>query len=260
MRYFVVDAFTDELFRGNPAGVCIVETKISDKTMACIAFENNLPETAFVTENDGSFLLRWFTPEGEVDLCGHATLAAAYVIMNYLKKEMTDVCFKTASGEISVIRENDLYTLDLPTRRGVRTEIDRRLEKALNCRILEAYKSRDLLLILGSEEDVKKVKPDIQLLRNINSNPSFTIIVSSRGKYCDFVSRFFIPNERISEDPVTGSAHCTLIPYWSEILGKKKMSAEQLSNRGGKLICEYYGERVHIKGRAVCYSEGIINV
>lgn len=260
MKYYIIDAFADSLFKGNPAGVCILKNEISKQTMQDIATENNLPETAFVLRKNNRYILRWFTPEKEIDLCGHATLACAYAIFNYIQKGLSYIEFETISGTISVTAKDGLLTLDLPSRMPVRCNYDKRIDNALGCNITEAFQSRDLLLIVDNENTVKTIKPDFNLLREISNDIDFTIIVSAKGDSCDFVSRFFIPNSAITEDPVTGSAHSTLIPFWSNRLHKKVLTAKQLSARGGFLFCENLNERVKISGKAICFMAGEINL
>ncbi len=255
MRYFVVDAFTDALFSGNPAGVCLPEQWPRDDVMQSIAFENNLSETAFVIKRDGTYHLRWFTPLYEIDLCGHATLATAHVLMNDIDPSLQRVEFQTQSGRLCVSRSDDLYTLDFPSRPPVACETPALLERALGARVLETRRSRDLIALLEDEAAVQSLSPDFSLLKQIDM---FAVAVTAKGESCDFVSRFFVPQEDIPEDPVTGSSHCTLIPFWSARLGKKNMVARQLSKRGGTLICEDCGGRVKISGKAVCYLKGEI--
>lgn len=258
MKYFVIDTFTDSLFKGNPAGVCLLDRKISDETMQSIAFENNLAETAFLLHEAGFYLLRWFTPKVEIDLCGHATLATAFVLMNYIDQNMESVNFYTKSGILQVTRDGNLYTMDFPRRKPVPVKAPNVLEKALGCRILETHISRDLLVLLEDEACVKNLTPDIPLLKKIDN--AFAVIVTAKGDDCDFVSRFFAPNAGIYEDPVTGSSHTTLIPFWSERLNKNKLSAKQLSERGGVLHCEDLVDRVKISGTAACYLTGNIEI
>lgn len=257
MKYFVVDAFTSEVFRGNPAGVCVVDTPISGKLMQKIAFENNLAETAFFTKREGYYDLRWFTPEVEMDLCGHATLASAFVILNYLEPGTTEVGFSTQSGFLGVRREGGRYLMDFPRRKPVRCAITEGLSEALGARVIETHMSRDILVLLEDEEAVRSLKPDMAKLRRFKELFAFIVTASGSGGY-DFVSRFFAPNAGIVEDPVTGSSHSTLIPFWSERLGKSEMTAAQLSVRGGVLYCRDMGERVEIGGEAVCYMVGNI--
>ena len=258
MKYYVVDTFTDKMFKGNPAGVCILEEKITDGLMQQIAFENNLAETAFLLKKDNTYHLRWFSPEEEIDLCGHATLATAFVVMNYMDQNLDTIDFSTQSGVLSVTRDGDFYRMNFPSRKPVPVRTDPRLERALGCRVLETHLSRDLLVLVDDESALRNLRPDIGLLSEISRDISFAVIVTAKGKSCDFVSRFFAPNAGIPEDPVTGSAHCTLIPFWSERLNKTSMVARQLSPRGGTLFCEDLGERVEISGKVVCYLTGEI--
>lgn len=260
MKYYIVDAFTDELFKGNPAGVCLLDAEISEEIMQKIAFENNLAETAFLLIKENSYYLRWFTPDVEIDLCGHATLATAFVVMNYVDDRLNEVSFETKSGRLCVTRDNDTYTLNFPSRMPVPAASSPAIEKALGCKILETYLSRDLLVIVENESIVNQLNVNNELLSEVSRDISFAVIVSAKGDDCDFVSRFFVPNAGIKEDPVTGSAHSTLIPFWAKKLNKSKMIAKQLSPRGGVLICEDLNERVNISGKAVCYLAGDIKL
>lgn len=256
LKYFVVDAFTKEHFRGNPAGVCLVENEISDIVMQSIASENNLAETAFLVKQEGYYDLRWFTPEEEIDLCGHATLGSAYVIMNYVDTEADKIEFHTKSGNLYVSRKQDLYSLDFPTRRPIPCKVPDLLEEALGVKVFETHKARDLVVLVEDEDTVRNLQPNFMLLKQINE--AFGLAVTARGTDCDFVSRFFVPSAEIIEDPVTGSSHSSLIPFWSEILHKKEMVAKQLSKRGGTLYVKYCGERVEIAGTAVIHLIGEI--
>lgn len=256
MKYYVVDVFTEEHFCGNPAGVCLLPEWLEDEVMQKIASENNLPETAFVVKQEGFYGLRWFTPEVEIDLCGHATLGSAYVLMNYSDTTLKRVEFHTMSGILKVTREGELYTLDFPARKPVPCDTPDILNKALGVSILETQVARDLLVLVEDAATVAKLKPDFTLLRQIDN--VFGFIITAKGEECDFVSRFFAPNAGIAEDPVTGSSHTTLIPYWSEQLGKKNMTARQLSARGGTLFCKDLGTRVEISGKAVTHLIGEI--
>jgi len=259
MKYFVVDAFTDKLFSGNPAGVCLLDVWPDVAVMQNIAMENNLAETAFlVRENNGAFGLRWFTPEVEIDLCGHATLASAYVLMNEMGSVADTIEFHTQSGTLTVSKTGDLFTMDFPSRPPVPCETPPGLEQALGAPVLKTYISRDLLALLPDEDTVRTLHPDFSLLKQVKD--AFAVIVTAKGTGCDFVSRFFAPGAGIPEDPVTGSSHSTLIPFWSQRLKKKHMTARQLSARGGALICEACGERVKISGAAVCYLRGEISL
>lgn len=258
MKYYVVDAFADELFKGNPAGVCLLDRELPDETMQKIAFENNLPETAFLLKREGKYGLRWFTPEVEIDLCGHATLATGFVLMHEVDRSVSQVSFETKSGTLSAVREGGRYFMNFPRRKPTPVPPPALLEKALGCRVLETHLSRDLLVLTERERDVRNLAPDISLMSEISRGLSFAVIVTAPGEGCDFVSRFFAPNAGIIEDPVTGSSHSTLIPFWSERLHKTGMVARQLSRRGGTLFCEDLGERVRIGGTAVCYLRGEI--
>lgn len=256
MQYYIADAFTDKLFKGNQAGVCLLDRWLDDETLQNIAAENNLAETAFVVKRENCYGLRWFTPEVEVDLCGHATLASAFVISNFVDKNITDIRFKTKSGMLTVTKANDLYDMDFPARKPEQIEITSQMERAIGMPVLEAHISRDLLLLVENEQQVKKLTPDFELLKQLPD--CFAVVVTAKGNDADFVSRFFAPGAGIPEDPVTGSSHSTLIPFWAERLGKNKMIALQLSKRGGMLFCEDCGNRVKISGKAVLYLHGEI--
>ncbi len=264
MKYYVIDVFTDKLFSGNPAGVCLLDKWLPDSVLQSIASENNLSETAFIVKQDGYYDLRWFTPTVEIELCGHATLASAFVLFNITKRETDIIKFKTMSGVMSVSREEDLLHLDFPARPVSKTNTYTTIEKALGIKPLAVYKAVDFLVLVDHEKTLRNISPDFSLLKQIKTeadvgNDSFGIIVTAKGEDCDFVSRFFAPNLGIDEDPVTGRAHCSLIPFWSEKLSKNKMIAKQLSKRGGVLVCENCGERVKIGGKAVCYLVGEID-
>ncbi|HPJ01661.1 MAG TPA: PhzF family phenazine biosynthesis protein [Candidatus Limiplasma sp.] len=254
MKYYVVDAFADRLFSGNPAGVCVLDGPMDSALMQSIAFENNLAETAFFYPDGDVYRLKWFTPVAEIDLCGHATLASAYVVMRFVEPDAREVRFETLSGRLTVTREGEVLTLNFPSRRPVPCAVPEGLEKALGVKILEAHSSRDMLCLVESEAVLKSIRPDYQALAAIHGPLGF--VVTAKGDTYDFVSRFFAPNTGIDEDPVTGSTHTNLIPFWSERLGKTKMTAAQLSSRGGVLYCENCGERVKIGGTAVCYLQG----
>ncbi len=260
MKYYIVDAFTDELFSGNPAGVCVLENEISYDNMLNIAAENNLSETAFLLKKEVGYHIRWFTPETEFDLCGHATLGASYVVLNYLEPEMEEVVYSSMSGKLKVTHEEDKYILDFPKREPVQIEITSNMQEACSEKIINAYQSRDLFLELENEDAVKNMIPNYTKFWEINQRPEFGVIITSKGYHCDFVSRYFSPNSIVKEDPVTGSAHCSLIPFWGKKLGKKRMVAKQLSKRGGIIHCEELKNRVKIGGKAVCYLEGEIHI
>lgn len=255
-RYYIVDAFTNTVFKGNPAGVCLVEGELDTETMQKIAAENNLSETAFIMKRQGFYDLRWFTPELEIDLCGHATLASAFVITNFTDDDSPDIRFETLSGVLTVRKENDSYIMDFPARKPRPITVTPQMEKAIGMPVREAYLSRDMLLVVDNEQAVRGLTPDYGLLKQMED--CFAVIVTSTGNKADFVSRFFAPGAGVPEDPVTGSSHATLIPFWAERLGKNRMTAMQLSKRGGTLFCEHCGDRVKIAGKAALYLSGII--
>jgi len=252
---YQVDAFAGQVFSGNPAAICPLEAWLPDAQMQSIAAENNLAETAFFVPNGGGYKLRWFTPAVEVDLCGHATLASAYVILNELTPADRSVSFETKSGALTVTREGDLYSMDFPSRPPQECEVYPELVPALGGRPEKVLAARDYLVVYGSEEEVRALRPDMAALMKIDR---FAVIATAPGREADFVSRFFAPAKGVPEDPVTGSAHCTLIPYWSKRLGKQKLHAFQVSPRGGELWCEDRGERVTMSGKAVRFFEGAI--
>ena len=257
IRYFQVDAFTSELFRGNPAGVCLLENeRLPDELMQRIAFENNLSETAFIFQRGNDWALRWFTPTIEVDLCGHATLAAAFIIFTQLAWAHEMIRFNSKSGALNVVRAGARYVLDFPARPGAALEAPHELVEALGAQPREVYKARDWMCVFDSEADVRAIKPRFDLLTRV---PGF-VIVTAPGSDVDFVSRFFAPAAGINEDPVTGSAHCTLIPFWAERLKKRNLRARQISQRTGEIFCDHRGERVGIGGHAILYSSGQLHI
>lgn len=255
---YQVDAFASELFRGNPAAVCPLERWLKDETLQAIAAENNLAETAYYVRENGRYRVRWFTPTIEVDLCGHATLAAACVVLE-LRREIdaSKIVFDSLSGELTVAREGDLYVLDFPARPPVEASERPGLVEALGARPQAFLTAADCVCVFENEAQVRNLSPDFGALTKVDC---FAVIATAPGEDCDFVSRFFAPGAGIPEDPVTGRAHTTLIPYWSRRLGKKRMFARQVSGRGGELWCEDRGTRVGIGGRAVKYLEGHITV
>jgi predicted PhzF superfamily epimerase YddE/YHI9 len=253
--FYQVDAFTSRLFGGNPAAVCPLHTWLPDSVLQAIALENNLSETAFFVPDGDGFHLRWFTPAAEVDLCGHATLASAYVISNYIQPSLRNIRFRTLSGNLFVSTDADRFTLDFPERAPVRVDAPRDLVEALGKEPREVWCARDYLAVYDSEADVRAVEPDMGKLVKVDK---FATIITAPGEGCDFVSRFFAPAKGVPEDPVTGSSHCTLTPYWSQRLGKKKLEARQVSARGGELMCELIDGRVKMSGAAVLYATGTI--
>ncbi len=256
---FQVDAFTDKTFGGNPAAVCPLEHWLPDYVMQKIAIENSVAETAFFIPLNDGFEIRWFTPEIEMDLCGHATLATAHVIARHLDPQLSSLKFHSRSGVLTVTVENELLTMDFPSRRPEPSDVPQIVLDAIQAKPVEILKSRDYVLVFKTEEIIRSMKPNQGILNQINLDPG-GIVVTAKGDEVDFVSRFFTPQASIFEDPVTGSAHCSLIPYWSQKLEKKSMYALQLSSRVGKLHCKDLGERVLISGKAVTYLEGRVTI
>lgn len=254
---YQIDAFASRPFTGNPAAVVPLQKWLPDEVMLNIAMENNLAETAFFVPNGDGYDLRWFTPAVEMDLCGHATLASAYLIFEILGTDQTTLRFQTRSGELTVEKTGDRYVLDFPSRPGAEAGAPDGLIEAIGREPKEIYKSRDYMLVYESEQDILAIKPDFNSLININTH---AVIVTAPGDKSDFVSRFFAPEVGVPEDPVTGSAHCTLIPYWAARLGTNELFARQVSARGGELFCELRGDRVKIGGNAVLYLKGEIYV
>lgn len=255
--YYQIDAFSSRLFGGNPAGVCILGDDLPDAVLQSIASENNLAETAFVSQRGPFFDLRWFTPTLEVDLCGHATLAAAHVISHHLDYPASVIHFQTRSGLLTVSRGGDLLTLDFPSRPAAPCETPPELSSGLRASPTFTGKARDYLAVFETEQDIRDLQPDMAALTRLDC---LGIIATAPGESCDFVSRFFAPSAGVPEDPVTGSAHCTLIPYWAQRLGRTSLHARQLSPRGGELFCEHRGERVAISGHAVTYLSGFLHL
>lgn len=254
--YYQVDAFAGSVFSGNPAGVCLLDEWPEDALLQSIAAENNLSETAFLVKSGEGYDLKWFTPEMEVDLCGHATLASAFVVLAYVDPSSDRVCFNSNSGLLMVVRADDLLAMDFPARRAERCRTPELLAKALGRRPAETLSSvRDFLAVFETEVQVRELAPDMKELCKLDH---LGIIVTAPGARCDFVSRFFAPRAGVPEDPVTGSAHSTLVPYWSERLKKSVLRAFQVSKRGGELFCEDRGARVQIAGKAVMYLQGTI--
>jgi PhzF family phenazine biosynthesis protein len=255
-----VDAFTDRVFSGNPAAVCLLEAWLPDPTLAAIAAENNLSETAFLVKEAAGWHVRWFTPEVEVELCGHATLASAHLILTRLAPGERAVTLRSHAGPLRVEREPDgLLAMDFPRRPPVPSAVPEAMVRALGRAPLECYLQRDHLAVLATEAEVRDLRPDLAAIRTL---PGHGLIVTAPASSpgLDFVSRFFAPQQGIPEDPVTGSVHCVLIPYWAQRLGKTRLEAAQLSRRGGRLHCQDRGDRVIIAGRAATYLEGQIEI
>lgn len=260
MTIYQVDAFTDKLFGGNPAAVIPLEHWLEEDLMQQIAMENNLSETAFFVKTDGgAYHIRWFTPEYEIDLCGHATLASAYIIKNFIDPPVKEIQFTTQkAGLLKTFCEEGLYTLDFPSRMPVVCEVPDTLLKCLDImQPLEVLKSRDYFVVLPNEEAVRDIQPDFTLMKQLDT---IGVIVTAKGETADVVSRCFYPGLGITEDPVTGSAHCNIIPYWSEKLGKTQLHCRQLSARAGELQCTLEGDRVLMSGNCVLYMQGEMNL
>lgn len=256
---FQIDVFSNKVFGGNPACVVPLENWLKDEILLKIAQENAVAETAFFVNRGKNFHLRWFTPDIEMDLCGHATLATAHCILSELKLESEKVIFETLSGELEVSLNNGLYLMDLPTRDAIIATLPYEIKNALNIQPKKVLKARDYLLVYESQKEIEDIVVNREVFDQINLNPG-GVIVTAKGDNCDFVSRFFTPQATILEDPVTGSAHCTLTPYWSNELLKKRMNAQQVSERKGELICELKKDRVEISGKAITYFEGYISL
>ena len=255
LHLYQINAFTDQLFSGNPACVVPLSEWLPDELLLKIAKENAVAETAFFVDLGYKFHLRWFTPEMEMDLCGHATLAAAHALKEIRKYSRSTIIFETLSGELKVTAEENRYVLDLPSRKPTPTPLPELLERSLNIQPREILKARDFVLVYANEEEVRNIEIDRTWFDKLDMGTG-GVIVTAKGATCDFVSRFFTPGASVFEDPVTGSAHCSLTPYWSERLNKHELTARQLSPRGGKLLCRNKEERVEVAGSARTYSIG----
>lgn len=253
--YYVVDAFTDHPFGGNPAGICVLDTPLSETTMQQIARENALPETAFLWHTPQKSRLRWFTPAAEIDLCGHATLAAAFVVMTQLEPCRETITFETISGPLTIHRQGEQFNMALPLRPPQPLALSVAITDAIGLPIREAYAARDLFLVLDDENTVKNYQPNYEKLRRLTNFLGIVLTAPSAQPDIDFVSRYFCP-ELASEDPVTGSSHCTLAPLWQSKLGKDRFTAKQCSPREGILHCQISHNQVHITGKATLYLTG----
>ena len=262
LTLYQIDAFADKLFSGNPAAVVPLDKWIDDQLMQNIAMENNLAETAFFVPNGKLFDIRWFTPAAEINMCGHATLASAYVLYNLRGYDKPAITFNSKSGPLHTTRDKDMLYLDFPSWKPERVEeYPGKLIASLgNPEILGVYKHRDYVVELHDEAAVRKIKPDFTLMKEAGQMVMVTAPGAASSEPIDFVSRFFAPTMGIDEDPVTGSAHSQLIPFWAEKLGKNKMYAKQLSRRGGDVHCELRGDRVSMGGKCVFYMEAVISV
>ncbi|WP_025663796.1 PhzF family phenazine biosynthesis protein [Aquimarina megaterium] len=256
---YQIDAFTKTLFGGNPAAICHLPHWLEDQTLQNIAVENNLAETGFFVKKDNIYEIRWFMPHAEIDLCGHATLASAYVIFNYLDTSINEITFSSKSGILKAKKEtNGTITLDFPSRPPEPVEIPSEIYQALNAKPIATFAARDLVITLSSEEEVLNENPKLDLLKDL---PYLCIVITAEGKHADFVSRVFDANGIIQpEDPVTGSAHASLVPFWAKKLGKNNLKAQQLSARRGELDCKLDGNRVFLSGHSVPYLIGEIEI
>jgi len=254
---YQIDAFASRVFAGNPAAVCPLERWLPDETLQSIATENNLSETAFFVEEKTGYHIRWLTPVAEVDLCGHATLASAYVLFNELNAPPGSIEFTSRSGPLIVEQHEGLLSLDFPNQKPGSCKVPEELLNGMGGNPLEALCSEDYFVVYAEESDIHHLHPNMDLLKKLGLRG---VIATARGKDVDFVSRFFVPGLGIDEDPVTGSAHCALAPYWAEKLGKDSLHALQVSKRGGELFCQVKGDRVIISGKAAKYMEGTLNI
>lgn len=251
MRQYIVDAFTDKVFHGNQAAVCVLEEWPDESLMMNITRENNFSETAFTVKEGDGYRLRWFTPGGEIDLCGHATLATAFVLFNFYEKEAEGITFHTMSGDLFIGRRGDRIAMDFPAYECRQVPVTDLMEEALGAMPKEAYIDRDLLLVYDDEAIVRDMKPDFEKVAQLDG---LGIAVTAPGAGHDCVSRFFAPKLEVDEDPVTGSVHCMIAPYWASRLGKSSIDACQASARGGEMVCELKGERVVLLGKAALFS------
>lgn len=259
IKQFIADAFTDRLFSGNQAAVCLPLNQLDDSLMQKIAIENNFSETAFAVKTPEGYHLQWFTPGGEINLCGHATLATASIIMTQIEPDTQKIDFSTKSGILSVERAGKLFKMNFPQAEYHKIDVTDDMEKAIGVRPLEAYLGRDLLMVLSSADDVRNLKPNMSRLAQL---PGLIQSVTAKDNDgCDCVSRIFAPKLDVTEDPVTGSTHCMIAPYWAKRLGKTTINAYQASARGGKLLCEVLPDgRINISGPCTLYSKGTIYV
>ena len=257
LKQYVVDAFTDKVFAGNPAAVCVMDTWLPDEHLMKITRENNLSETAFAVKEGNSYRLRWFTPGGEIDLCGHATLATAYVITRFVEPDRKQVAFETLSGTLTVTKKEDLFEMDFPAYNLKPVPVTQAMIEAIGAEPREAYMGRDLLCVMDSEDTVRNMKPEQSKVLALDG---LLLQVTAKGSEFDCVSRSFAPKCSVPEDPVCGSGHCHILPYWAQKLGKTELTAYQASPRGGIIYAIVDGERIRMSGKAALYSEAIIHI
>ncbi len=251
MKQYIVDAFTDKLFCGNPAAICILDKWLSDDMMKNIAKENNLSETAFAVKENEKYKLRWFTPAAEIDLVGHATLACAFVILHEIEKGGSKIVFDTKSGDLTVLQKGDLYEMDFPAYSLKPVPVTQKMTEAIGAEPLEAYMGRDLLCVFENEDILRGLKPNMEKLKQLDG---LLLQATAKATETDCISRSFAPKLNVLEDPVCGSGHCHIVPYWANKLQKNSIVAYQASERGGMLYCRYNGSRVILSGKAVLYS------
>lgn len=255
MKQYILNAFTDQAFSGNPAAVCILDQKLDDQTLLNIAKQNNLSETAFILETNGNYHLRWFTPTEEIDLCGHATLASAHSMMTYLHPELESISFKTLSGTLDVKKIEKGYQMSFPSYKLKKLAVTDEMEKAIGARVVEAYLGRDLVLVLDNSDAVKELQVKQDKIAQLDG---LLVHVTAQDQRYDCVSRSFGPKIGIAEDPVFGSGHCHIIPYWANVTGKTDFLAYQASERGGILYCHYEGNLTKLAGEVKLFSVGDI--
>ncbi len=254
---YQIDAFASELFEGNPAAVCPLDEWLPDEIMQSVAEENNLSETAFFVPKGHEYHIRWFTPASEVALCGHATLASAYVLFNILGYQEDKIVFDSKSGILTVAKADEQLVMDFPAQPPVLCDIPKEIIKAFDIAPVECLKSEDYVVVFEREIDIETANPDFEQLKKLDLRG---VIITAKSASYDFVARFFAPKYGVPEDPVTGSAYTQLAPYWVSEIGQKKFSAKQISSRGGELTCEMVGDRVFISGKAIKYLEGKIEI
>lgn len=257
MKQYVIDAFAEKLFEGNPAAVCVLDYYPADEFLQQITNENSLSETAFAVKEGDGYHLRWFTPGGEIDLCGHATLATAYVLANYFETRKTEIHFYTQSGELIVRKKGELYEMDFPPYEIKPVNVTDEMTEAIGFRPVEAWLGRDLLCVMESEEQILSIQPDLEKVKGLDG---LLLSVTARGTEYDCVSRTFAPKCSVAEDPVCGSGHCHIIPFWTNKLNKTELVARQASRRGGTLYCRMEDNRVFLSGKAVLYSISELNL
>ena len=257
MKQYVVDAFTDKVFAGNPAAVCVMDKWLDDELMMKITVENNLSETAFCVKEVEKYHLRWFTPGGEIDLCGHATLATAYVILRFVEPELSEVRFDTLSGELIVTKNGDLLEMVFPAYELKPVEVTEQMRDVIGVKPAAAFMGRDLLCVLDDEAEVRACAPDMAKVMQLDG---LLLHITAKGKDFDCISRSFAPKCNVAEDPVCGSGHCHIIPYWAKALGKTELVAYQASKRGGVLYTRLEGDRVILAGKAALFSEAEIHI